>query len=474
MGRTRSLSDLLSRMRCRPKKRGCEAQGAADIGHIRKPSNEAGSLFGSNPKGRGALAAFRRCSPSPYTGYAFGLAPGTAANAPPSHTRQQVRQAPRAGYRAGLRLMQTAVAAALLAPGIARAALEWNLPPPMTPMAQQMFDLHAYIFWICVVIFIGVFGVMFYSLYKHRKSLGHAAEQFHENTLVEIVWTVIPFVILLVMAYPATKTILAMKDTSAADITVKVTGYQWKWGYDYLQDGFGYYSTLKTPLAQIEGLEPKGEHYLLEVDNPMVVPVDAKVRLLITAADVLHAWWVPALGVKQDAIPGFVRDSWFKAEKPGIFRGQCAELCGKEHGFMPIVVEVKSKEDYAKWVGEQKQKLASAAPDPNKVWDMAASMAQGEKVFLANCAACHQPTGKGMPPAFPALDGSKIVLGPPDAQIKTVLNGVTKDGKPTAMVAWGSTLSDADIAAVITYTRNSWSNHTGQVIQPSEVKADRS
>jgi len=370
--------------------------------------------------------------------------------------------------------MQTAVAAALLAPGIARAALEWNLPPPMTPMAQQMFDLHAYIFWICVVIFIGVFGVMFYSLYKHRKSLGHAAEQFHENTLVEIVWTVIPFVILLVMAYPATKTILAMKDTSAADITVKVTGYQWKWGYDYLQDGFGYYSTLKTPLAQIEGLEPKGEHYLLEVDNPMVVPVDAKVRLLITAADVLHAWWVPALGVKQDAIPGFVRDSWFKAEKPGIFRGQCAELCGKEHGFMPIVVEVKSKEDYAKWVGEQKQKLASAAPDPNKVWDMAASMAQGEKVFLANCAACHQPTGKGMPPAFPALDGSKIVLGPPDAQIKTVLNGVTKDGKPTAMVAWGSALSDADIAAVITYTRNSWSNHTGQVIQPSEVKADRS
>ena len=222
-----------------------------------------------------------------------------------------------------------------------------------------------------------VFGVMFYSIFKHRKSVGHQAAQFHENTTVEIVWTVIPFLILLFMAWPATKTILAMKDTSAPDMTIKVTGYQWKWGYDYLQDGFGFYSNLSTPLAQIENREPKGQHYLLEVDQPLVVPVDAKVRVIITANDVLHSWWVPAFGVKQDAIPGFVRDSWFKAEKIGIYRGQCAELCGKEHGFMPIVVEVKSKDDYAKWVAEQKQKVAAAADDPSKAWTEAELVAKG-------------------------------------------------------------------------------------------------
>jgi cytochrome c oxidase subunit 2 len=379
-----------------------------------------------------------------------------------------------AGFRAGSRLLQTLIATALLAPGAAFAAREWNLQTPVTPIAQQMFELHTYIFWICVVIFIAVFGVMFYSIFKHRKSVGHKAAQFHENTMVEVIWTVIPLLILLLMAYPATKTILAMKDTSAPDMTIKVTGYQWKWGYDYVQDGFGFYSNLSTPLAQIEGLEPKGPNYLLEVDNPLVVPVDARVRLLITASDVIHAWWVPAFGVKQDAIPGFVRDSWFKAEKTGIYRGQCAELCGKEHGFMPIVVEVKSKDDYAKWVADQKAKSAAAAEDPSKVWDMAALMTKGAAVYASNCAACHQATGKGAPPAFPPLDGSKIVLGPKDVQIKTVLNGVERDGKPTAMIAWGKTLSDTDIAAVITYTRNSWGNKTGEAIQPAEVKADRS
>jgi cytochrome c oxidase subunit 2 len=315
---------------------------------------------------------------------------------------------------------------------------------------------------------------MFYSIFKHRKSVGHKAVQFHENTVVEVIWTVIPLLILLFMAWPATRTILAMKDTSSPDITVKVTGYQWKWGYDYLQEGFGFYSNLSTPLAQIENLEPKGEHYLLEVDNPLVVPVDAKVRLLITASDVIHAWWVPAFGVKQDAIPGFVRDSWFRAEKPGIYRGQCAELCGKEHGFMPIVVEVKSKADYATWVSAQKQKLAAAADDPAKVWDMPALMARGQAVFAANCVACHQATGKGLPPAFPPLDGSKVVTGPKDVQIATILKGVVKDGKPTAMIAWGGTLSDSDVAAVITYTRNSWGNKTGEAIQPADVKAGRS
>jgi cytochrome c oxidase subunit 2 len=368
----------------------------------------------------------------------------------------------------GIRLVLAGAALAAAVPGTALAAREWNLQTPVTPIARQMYDLHTFIFWICVVIFVAVFGVMFYSIFRHRKSVGHEAHQFHENTTVEIVWTVIPFLILLFMAFPATKTILAMKDTTAPDMTVKITGYQWKWNYDYLQEGFGFYSNLATPLAQIENRAPKGENYLLEVDNPMVVPVDTKVRVLITAGDVLHAWWVPAFGVKQDAIPGFVRDSWFKAEKTGIYRGQCAELCGKEHGFMPIVVEVKSKDDYAKWVAEQKKKVAAAGDDPNKVWDIKDLVAAGEKVFAGNCAACHQANGKGVPGAFPALDGSKIVTGAKAEQIALVLNG--KPG--TAMVAWKQ-LSDADLAAVITYTRNSWGNKTGEAVQPAEIKVAR-
>jgi len=366
----------------------------------------------------------------------------------------------------GLRAAAAAVAAGL--PALAHAARDYNLQTPVTSIAKQQYDLHMFIFWICAVIFVGVFGVMFYSLWKHRKSVGHQAEQFHENTVVEIVWTVIPFLILLFMAYPATKTILAMKDTSQSELTIKVTGYQWKWNYDYLQDGFGFYSSLSTPVAQIENREPKGEHYLLEVDNPMVVPVDTKVRVLITAGDVLHAWWVPALGVKQDAIPGFVRDSWFRAEQPGIYRGQCAELCGKEHGFMPIVVEVKSKADYAKWAAEQKQKSAVVADDPAKVWDLKDLVASGEKVFAANCAACHQANGKGVPNAFPALDGSKVVLGPPADQIHTVLNG-----RPGTAMASFKGLSNADLASVITYTRNAWGNKTGQAIQPAQIQAAR-
>ena len=355
----------------------------------------------------------------------------------------------------------------------ALALREYNLQDPVTPIAAQIYDLHTYIMWICVAIFIGVFAVMFYSIFAHRKSKGHQAAQFHENTVVEVIWTVIPFLILLFMAFPATKTVLAMKDATAPDMTIKVTGYQWKWHYDYLDDGFGFYSNLKTPYRQIHGEEPKGEHYLLEVDNPLVVPAGKKVRVLITANDVIHSWSVPAFGVKQDAIPGFVRDSWFKAEKPGIYRGQCSELCGKEHGFMPIVVEVKSADDYAKWLAEHKKAMASA-DDAGKTWDQKELIARGEKVFAANCAACHQANGKGVPGTFPALDGSSVVTGPKEAQIKTVLNGVAKNGQPTAMPAWKDTLSDADIAAVITYTRNSWSNHTGEAIQPAEVKAARS
>jgi cytochrome c oxidase subunit 2 len=375
--------------------------------------------------------------------------------------------------KAGLRLGQSGLAVALTCPGVAFATREWNLQPPVTPIARQMYDLHGFIFWICMVIFVAVFGVMFYSIFKHRKSVGHKAHQFHENTTVEVIWTVIPFLILLFMAFPATKTVLAMKDTSEPGMTIKVTGYQWKWNYDYIEEGVSFYSNLATPMAQIENLAPKGEHYLLEVDHPMVVPVDTKVRLLITAGDVIHSWWVPAFGVKQDAIPGFVRDTWFKAEQAGTYRGQCAELCGKEHGFMPIVVEVKSKDDYAKWVDARKKEVAAAGDDPGKVWDIKDLVARGEKVYAANCVACHQATGKGAPPAFPPLDGSKVVTGPKDGQIRTVLNGVERDGKPTAMIAWGKSLSDTDIAAVVTFTRNSWGNHTGEAIQPSDVKVAR-
>ena len=362
----------------------------------------------------------------------------------------------------------TALAGAAGLSGAANAAWDVNFQPPVTPIAQQMFDLNIYIFWVCVVIFIAVFGVMFYSIFKHRKSVGHKAAQFHENTTVEIVWTVIPFLILLAMAWPATKTILAMKDTTGSDLTIKVTGYQWKWGYDYLQEGFGFYSNLATPLAQIENRENKGSNYLLEVDRPLVVPVDTKVRVIITANDVLHAWWVPAFGVKQDAIPGFVRDSWFKAEKTGIYRGQCAELCGKEHGFMPIVVEVKTKADYAAWVAEQKKASLATAEDISKVWTEAALAEMGSKIYAANCVACHQATGKGVPGAFPALDGSKIVNGPPDAQLALILNGKTG----TAMASFKQ-LSNTDIAAVIAYTRTAWGNKADQFVQPAEVKVAR-
>ena len=273
------------------------------------------------------------------------------------------------------------------------------------------------------------------------------------------------------MAFPATKTILAMKDTSAPDITVKVTGFQWKWQYDYLDHGFSFVSNLATPQSQIRNQDPKGDHYLLDVDEAMVVPTGKKVRVLITAGDVIHSWWVPAFGVKQDAIPGFVRDTWFKADTPGIYRGQCAELCGKEHGFMPVVVEVKTPEAYAQWVDAQKKKAAATAEDPNKAWDLKDLVARGEKVYTANCVACHQANGKGVPPAFPPLDGSKIATGPVAAHLDAVLNGVSKNGQPTAMVAWKSTLSNTDIAAVVTYERNAWGNHTGDAVQPSQVAA---
>jgi len=360
---------------------------------------------------------------------------------------------------------------AAAASGAAHAAA-WYFQTPASKMAQDIDWLHQVLMWIILVIFVGVFGFMFYACYAHRKSIGHKAEQFHENTTVEILWTVIPALILIVIAWPVTKVVIAQKDTSAPDLTIKVTGYQWKWGYDYLRgegEGISFVSTLSTPREQIEGRAPKGEHYLLEVDNEMVVPIGKKVRIITTAADVIHAWWIPALGAKQDAIPGFLRDIWFRAEQTGTFRGQCTELCGKEHGYMPIVVRVVSGEDYAKWVGEQKKAMAAAADDPGKTWELRELVARGERIYAANCVACHQAAGQGLAAMkAPALAGSKVVTGAEEGPIDTVLNGRPN----TAMQAFDKQLSDTDIAAVITYTRNSWGNKASDV-QPAEVKARR-
>jgi cytochrome c oxidase subunit II len=342
-----------------------------------------------------------------------------------------------------------------------------NLQQPQSIIAQQTYDQHTMVLWVCLVIFVGVFGVMFYSVLKHRKDAGYKAANFHHSTTVEIIWTIVPFFILIGMAYPATKTIIAMKDTSSPDITIKATGYQWKWGYDYLigeGEGISFLSALSTPRAQIENREPKGENYLLEVDNPVVVPVGKKVRVLLTANDVLHAWWVPAFGVKQDAIPGFIRDVWFTAEKTGTYRGQCAELCGKEHGFMPIVVEVVEPEKYTQWVAAQTKKSAATTVDVNKVFTIEELKAEGEKVYAGNCIACHQANGKGLPGTFPGLDGSKIANGPKAEHLNIVMNGKTG----TAMAPFKH-LSDVQIAAVVTYERNAWGNTTGDVVQPSEI-----
>ena len=340
-----------------------------------------------------------------------------------------------------------------------------NFAAPATKIMEQIHGLHIMMLIICAVIFIGVFGVMFYAILKHRKSLGHKAASFHESTTVEIIWTVVPLLIVIGMALPATKTVVAMKDTTNSDITIKVTGYQWKWGYDYIKgegEGINFLSTLSTSREAINNLAPKSNTYLMEVDNEMVVPVGKKIRLITTANDVIHSWTIPAFGVKQDAIPGFVRDTWFRADQIGTFRGQCSELCGAEHAFMPIVVKVVSPEDYTAWVADKQKAMTAGGEDPSKVYTLEEQKARGEKVYAANCAACHQLNGKGAG-AFPALDGDKVINGPKAAQFYILLNG------KNAMPKWGGVLSDADIAAVITYTRNAWGNHTGEVIQTQEI-----
>jgi cytochrome c oxidase subunit 2 len=369
-----------------------------------------------------------------------------------------------------LTTLRAAVAAVALAAAGSAGAIQskYNLAPPVTQIARDIHWLHWMMLVICGVIFVVVFGVMFYSIWAHRKSKGAQPADFHESTKVEIVWTVIPFLIVIGMALPATKTVVAMKDTTNADLTIKVTGYQWKWGYDYLKgegEGISFLSTLATPREQIEGRAPKSNTYLIEVDNELVVPVGKKVRIITTANDVIHAWYVPAFGVKQDAIPGFVRDTWFRAEQVGTYRGQCAELCGRDHAFMPIVVRVVSQEDYTKWVAEKKAAMAAAADDPNKAWTLAELQERGAKVYAANCQACHQANGQGVKGAFPALDGSAVVMNTPQ-QIAILLNG------KGAMPSWKG-LSDVELAAVATYVKNAWGNKAGAAIQPAEFKAAR-
>ena len=372
----------------------------------------------------------------------------------------------------------------LLTTGSALAEYGLNMPRGATAISREVYDLHMLIFWICVAIGVVVFGVMFYSMFKHRKSQGVVAAQFHESTAAEIAWTIIPVIILIAMAIPATQTLLKMADVENSDITIKVTGYQWKWRYDYIDQSVGdqsvgdqsvgnqnvgFFSVMSTPRDQIENREAKGEHYLREVDRPLVLPIGKKIRFLVTSNDVLHAWGVPDFAIKIDAIPGFINETWTRSDTPGIYRGQCVELCGKDHGFMPIVIDARTETDYLAWMEEQKSAALALAEDPDKVWAMDELMSKGESVYATNCAGCHLAGGEGVPGAFPALKGSKIATGPIADHLKIVLQGKTG----TAMGAFDSQLSDSELAAVMTYERNAWGNNTGDIVQPTQVKAAR-
>jgi cytochrome c oxidase subunit 2 len=355
--------------------------------------------------------------------------------------------------------------------GEARADYALNLTPGVTQLSRDIYDLHMYILWICVVIGVIVYGLIIYSVLHHRKSKGVIPATFHENTKLEILWTIIPFIILLTMAIPATKVMIEAYDTSASDMTVKVTGYQWKWRYTYLDNGIDFFSTLdaKSNEARQLGAAISPEQvpdYLLNVDKPLVIPANRKVRFLFTAADVIHSWWVPAFGWKKDAIPGYVTDAWAKVEKPGVYRGQCAELCGRDHGFMPIVVEVKTEEDYNKWVEEQKTAAKVLAAEATKTFTLAELMTRGEAVYSANCAGCHMVNGEGIPGTFPPIKGSSVATGPVEEHLRVVMKG-----KGDMMPAFAATLSPVDIAAVVTYQRNGFGNAKGDLVQPTDVTA---
>ena len=375
----------------------------------------------------------------------------------------------RRGWRRGL--ARAAAGLAALAPlGAAHAAWELNMPRGVTQISREAYDQHMLMLWWCVAIGVVVFGVMFYSMIRHRRTAGHAAANFHHNTFAEIVWTIIPVLILVLMAVPATRALIVMEDTSEADMTLKVTGHQWKWRYEYLEDGVDFFSALAPESREaIYGDPSSREHYLLEVDHEVVLPVGRKVRILLTADDVIHAWWVPALGMKKDAIPGFINELWTRIDEPGVYRGQCAELCGKDHGYMPIVVRAVPEEEYVAWLGERHAEQEMVARAAERDWSEEELMARGKEVYLTACAACHQPDGAGQPPAFPAITASPIATGPLDAHLDRVMNG--KPG--TAMAAFAGQLSDVDLAAVLTFQRNALGNSTGDVVQPSAIRAAR-
>lgn len=346
-----------------------------------------------------------------------------------------------------------------------------NMTKGVTEISQQVYQLHMTIFWICCVIGAVVFGIMFWSIIRHRKARGVQPASFHESTKIEILWTAIPVVILIGMAIPATRTLIAMEDTTAADVTVLVTGSQWKWHYKYLEHDVEYFSLLATPRAQIANKLAKGENYLLEVDRPLVIPTGKKIRFLMTSDDVIHSWWVPAFAVKKDANPGFINEAWTRVDQPGIYRGQCAELCGKDHGFMPIVVIAKDPADYQAWITQEETRIAAAKAAERELLAMNMSMEElmstGERVYQGWCVACHQPTGAGLPGIFPAIKGSQLVLTDRAAHIDIIVNG--KPG--TAMQAFGRQLSLKELAAVITYTRNAFDNNTGDTVQAADVFA---
>ena len=352
-------------------------------------------------------------------------------------------------------------------------AAEYDLRAGVTEMSQRIQALHHLSLAVCVVVGILVFGAMFYSMFAHRRSRHPKPADFHESTLVEIIWTTIPILILIVMAIPATTTLIDIEDNSDADLTILITASQWKWHYQYLEADIGYYSNLATPPEQINNLQPKGENYLLEVDNPLVLPTAKKVRFLMTSNDVIHSWWIPDFAVKQDAIPGFINEAWTRIDEPGLYRGQCTELCGKDHAYMPIVVDVRPEAEFDKWIDDQRlaRELASgqAVADRNKQWAFAELMAIGEQVFLNHCSTCHKPNGLGQGSTYPALAGGDIPNGPLAAHIDRVMNGKVE----TEMQAWAPQLSDRELAAVITYERNAWGNATADVIQPKIIYAAR-
>ncbi len=364
-------------------------------------------------------------------------------------------------------LLAPAMFLATFGKALADDAQRWavNMPKGVTPVSNAIYDIHMIIFWICVVIAVGVFGVMFYSMYAHRKSKGAVAANFHENTTAEIVWTVIPAVLLIVMAIPATSALLQVYDASEAEMDIKVTGYQWKWQYEYLGQDVSFMSELATPESEIYNTAPKSQYYVQEVSEPLVIPANTKVRFLITAKDVIHSWWLPDLGVKKDAIPGRVNETWAYVNEPGIYRGACTELCGQGHAFMPVVVNVLEKEAYNSWLAEKKEAAAAERELSKKTFTMDELMAQGKEAYDRSCAACHQVNGQGIAGVFPSMIGGAITTGDITSHIDIVVNG--KAG--TAMQAFGGQLSEVDIAAIVTYERNAWGNNTGDVVQPIDI-----